>query len=310
VELVEGEGRSAVAVIHALVGNQGDAWTVTAAFLDRFVEEQRLLAAHGHPGESNEQAPYLRYMSQIGRRTAEMHLALASNSGLVDFVPEPTQSSDVTGWTENIAARAERVFDTLRHRRDSLGDGDRPMVDQILTQQAILPDCLRALLRPDTDGLNIRHHGDFNLGRSLIAKDDIFITGFKGDLRLPIDERRRKAPAARDVASLIRSIEQSAHAALERALKLAPDEHGRLAAALDQWVNRASNAFLDGYREFMTNSSLWPADRQAATRMLDFFLLERIFDELESDLAQRPEWVRLTLRGALRILSPRTDEVA
>jgi maltose alpha-D-glucosyltransferase/alpha-amylase len=125
---------------------------------------------------------------------------------------------------------------------------------------------------------------------------------------LGIEERRRKAPAARDVASLIRSIEHSANAALERALNFAPDEHGRLAAALAEWVNRASEAFLATYREFMTNLSLWPEDHAAAARMLDFFLLEKIFDELESDLAQRPERVRPSLAGALRILSSRIYE--
>jgi len=35
---------------------------VTSAYLDRFVEEQRLLAASEHPGESEEQTSYLRYM--------------------------------------------------------------------------------------------------------------------------------------------------------------------------------------------------------------------------------------------------------
>jgi maltose alpha-D-glucosyltransferase / alpha-amylase len=54
----------------------------------------------------------------------------------------------------------------------------------------------------------------------------------------------------------------------------------------------------------MTNSSLWPADWQAADRMLDYFLLEKIFDELEYDLAHRPEWVRVPLAGALRIFTP------
>ena len=42
VELVEGNSKSAIAVVHAFVENQGDAWTVTSAYLDRFVEEQRL----------------------------------------------------------------------------------------------------------------------------------------------------------------------------------------------------------------------------------------------------------------------------
>ena len=45
VELIEGNQRSAIAVVHAFVENQGDAWTVTSAYLDRFVDEQRLLAA-------------------------------------------------------------------------------------------------------------------------------------------------------------------------------------------------------------------------------------------------------------------------
>ena len=85
---------------------------------------------------------------------------------------------------------------------------------------------------PDIDGLNIRHHGDFHLGQMLIVKDDIFIIDFEGEPRRPLDERRRKAPAARDVAGLIRSIDYSATAALERALKVAPDEQGKLGAAL------------------------------------------------------------------------------
>jgi maltose alpha-D-glucosyltransferase/alpha-amylase len=308
VELVEGEIRNAIAVVHALIGNQGDAWTVTAAYLDRFVEEQRLLATSQRLRESDEQTPYLRYMSQIGRRTAEMHLALSTTSALSDFTPEAIQPSDVRRWSEEILACAASVFNALRQRRDEFGEADRSLFDQMLAQEPSLRDRLNGLLPPDSSGLNIRLHGGLTLGRSLIVKDDIFITGFEGDSQLPIEERRRKAPAARDVASLIRSIEYSANAALERALRPAGDEHGRLGPALTEWVSRASASFVAAYHEFMTNSALWPADRQAAGRMLDFFLLERIFDELEYELSQRPEWVRVPLTGALRILSQRNNE--
>ena len=171
-------------------------------------------------------------------------------------------------------------------------------------------DRLKTLLSPDTDGLNIRHHGDFNLGRMLIAKDDIFITGFEGDPRRPLDERRRKAPAARDVAGLIRSIDYSVTAALGRALNLAPDEHGRLGAALMEWVDRSTAAFLAAYREVTTNSPLWPTDPLAAGQMLDFFLLEQMLNELEYELAQRPEWLRVPLAGVLRFLSHHTNEAS
>ena len=243
VELVEGDDRSAIAIVHAFVQNQGDGWTVTSAYLDRFVDEQRLLAASEHPGESEEQVPYLRYMSQAGRRVAEMHLALAGNGECADFAPEPIVPADVKRWVENATARAERLFDALKQRRDELREADRPLVDQLLLQRDGLHERLSGLLLPKIDGLNIRHHGDFNLGRLLIVKDDIFIIGFEGEARRTLDERRRKAPAARDVASLIRSIDYSATAALERALKVRPDEYGRLGAALGEWRDRAARRF-------------------------------------------------------------------
>jgi maltose alpha-D-glucosyltransferase / alpha-amylase len=306
VELVEGNQKSAVAIVHAFVENQGDAWTVTSAYLDRFVEEQRLLAASEHANESEEQVPYLRYMSQTGRRVAEMHLALAGSNEFPDFTPEPTRPADVQLWIEDATARAERVFDALRLRRDAVRETDRLLIDQVLAQRASLHDGLSALLPQDIDGLNIRHHGDFHLGQMLIVKDDIFIIDFEGEPRRALAERRRKAPAARDVAGLIRSIDYSATAALERALKVVPDEHGKLGAALSEWRDRSVAAFLAAYREIMTNAPLWPADSLAAERILNFFLLEKVFYEVEYELAHRPEWLRVPLTGMLRILSQRT----
>jgi maltose alpha-D-glucosyltransferase/alpha-amylase len=310
VELVEGDKTSAVAIVHAFVANQGDAWTVTSAYLDRFVDEQRLLGASEHPSESEEQVPYLRYMSQIGRRVAEMHLALAGSDEFADFAPEPTRPADVRRWIEDVVARAERVFDALQQRRDAIKEADRLLVDQVVAQRATLRDRLGALLPHDIDGLNIRHHGDFHLGQILIVKDDIFIIDFEGEPRRPLDERRRKAPAARDVAGLIRSIDYSATAALERALKVAPDEQGKLGVALAEWRDRATAAFLAAYREVMTNQRLWPADPQAAEQMLNFFLLEKAFYEIEYELAHRPEWLRVPLTGMLRILSQHTNEAS
>jgi maltose alpha-D-glucosyltransferase/alpha-amylase len=206
-----------------------------------------------------------------------------------------------------VIARAEHVFDTLKQKRETLKESDRLLVDQILAQRAALHDRLCALLPQDIDCLNIRHHGDFHLGQMLIVKDDIFIIDFEGEPRRPLPERRRRAPAARDVAGLIRSIDYSATAALERALKVAPDEQGKLGAALAEWRDRAAAAFLDTYREIMTNQRLWPADPYAAEQMLNFFLLEKALYEIEYELAHRPEWLRVPLTGVLRILSQQTQ---
>jgi maltose alpha-D-glucosyltransferase / alpha-amylase len=303
VELVEGDIRTAIGAVHAFVANQGDAWTVTAAYLDRFVEEQRLLQTVHGPAESEDQVSYLRYMSQTGRRVAEMHVALAGNNELPDFAPEPIVPEDGRRWIDDIVTRAERMFETLSQRRDMLKEADRPLVDELLAQRDPLPNRLTSLLPLTSGGLNIRHHGDFHLGQLLIVRDDIFIIDFKGEPRRTVDERRRKAPAARDVASLIRSIDYSATAALERALAVASDEQGKLGMALADWRDRATAAFLAAYHEAMAGQRLWPDDPDAAARMLNFFLLEKAFREIEHELAFRPDWLRVPLTGILRVLS-------
>jgi len=56
------------------------------------------------------------------------------------------------------------------------------------------------------------------------------------------------------------------------------------------------------------NQRLWPADPDAAERMLDFFLIEKGFYEIEYELAHRPDWLRVPLTGMLRILSQQPVE--
>jgi maltose alpha-D-glucosyltransferase/alpha-amylase len=307
VEYVEGEQRSAIAIVHALVQNQGDGWTVTSAYLDRFVDDLRLLAANPHAGESDEEIPYLRILAQAGRRTAELHTALSGNSDLTDFAPQPITRDDVRRWTGEALASADRLFDTLS-QRDAVREADRPLVERLLARRKVLQDRLGTLLPPDIGGSNIRLHGDFRLEQMLIVKDDIFIIGFEGEAGLPLEKRRRKAPAARDVAGLVRSIDYSVIAALDRATRGSPDERGRLAAALAGWRDRSVAAFLGAYRESMTEARLWPDDPHAGDVMVNFFLLEKAVREIEYELAHRPDWLRMPVAGLLRILSEPAKE--
>jgi maltose alpha-D-glucosyltransferase/alpha-amylase len=306
VELEENGARSAVAVVHGFVQNQGDAWTVTNAYLDRFVEEQRLLTAEA-ARHSDEQTAYLRRMDHVGQRVAELQLALASRDDIVAFAPEPIAADDVRNWTEGILQRAERALGELARRRSELAENDRQLVDALLSYRDSLPARLRELLPETVDAMKIRHHGDFHLGQMLIVKDDISIIDFEGEPRRSLEDRRCKAPAARDVAGLIRSIDYSATAALERALKSAPDEHGKLAHALEDWREHSIAALMGGYRSSLSDTRLWPQSIEAADRLLDFFLLEKAFYEIEYELAHRPDWLRVPLAGTWRIFSARLD---
>ena len=301
-ELEENGSRAAVAVVHRFVENQGDAWAVTNAYLDRFVEEQRLLTAEA-AGHSDEQAAYLHRIEHVGQRVAELQLALAGREEVVEFAPEPISAADIQRWTESLRERAVHTLDHLARRRSDLADTDRQLLEKVLSTRESLASLLHELLPDTLDAVKIRHHGDFHLGQMLIAKDDVFIIDFEGEPRRSIEDRRQKAPAARDVAGLIRSIDYSATGALERALRSAPDDEDKIARALEGWRASAVAAFLAGYRRSLTNLRLWPRSTQAADRLLDFFLLEKAFYEIEYELAHRPDWLRVPLAGTWRILS-------
>jgi maltose alpha-D-glucosyltransferase / alpha-amylase len=308
-ELVEGNTRGAIGVVHAFVDNQGDGWAVTTGYLDRFVDEQRV-HANGELGQDAGQlAPYQRLVSQMGRRLAELHLALTAHPEVPDFTAEPTRPGDVERWIADAIAQAHRVLDALELRRDDLKDADQALVDQLLSHRATLQDRLAAL-PADIGGLSIRHHGDFHLGETLIVKDDIFIIDVEGAPRRTLAERRRKMPAACDVASLIRSIDCSVTAALERARQAGVDELSKLAAALSGWQTGASGAFLAGYNEAMTDKRLWPADPRAGKELLNFFLLETAIGEIEYELARRPEGLRVPLSTTLLVLSEPANEAS
>jgi predicted trehalose synthase len=45
----------------------------------------------------------------------------------------------------------------------------------------------------------------------------------------------------------------------------------------------------------------------SADRLLDFFLLEKAFYEIEYEFAHRPDWLRVPLAGTWRIFSARLD---
>jgi maltose alpha-D-glucosyltransferase/alpha-amylase len=231
-----------------------------------------------------------------------MHLALASRDDIPDFAPDPVRPDDVMTWIGQIRERAERIFESFTKHREAIREIDLPLVDRLLTLRDRLELRLTALLPTNVPAQKIRHHGDFHLGQMLIAKDDVFIIDFEGEPRRSFADRRRKVPAARDVAGLIRSLDYSVMAALGRTQGAGADESGRLETALELWRDRSIAAFLAVYKETTNGSPVWPADQISADELLKFFLLEKALYEVEYELAYRPNWLRVPLKGTIQIL--------
>src|SRR4029079_13844472 len=180
------------------------------------------------PEESPELASYLQRLRQIARRTGELQSALASRPEIPDFAPRAASSDAIGAWTDRLIARSGRALDLLAEKHGGLADTDRELVDRLLSSRETIAAHIRGLLSPSINAVKVRHHGDFHLGQVLVVKEDAVILDFEGEPGRSLEERRLKAPAARDVAGLIRSLDYSTTAALSNAVHLTPEEQAIL----------------------------------------------------------------------------------
>jgi maltose alpha-D-glucosyltransferase/alpha-amylase len=180
----------------------------------------------------------------------------------------------------------------------------RAATEALLERRAEVLAWINGFVLLDSGIGKIRHHGDLHLGQVLIVKDDVYIIDFEGEPDRPLEWRRRKAPAARDLAGLVRSIDYASEAALDRLVPGAPEDRARLIGRLDDWRNRCIETFLSAYRETAADSRLWPQDAGTAERLLGFFTMEKVIYEVGYELANRPSWLHVPLAGALRLLFP------
>jgi maltose alpha-D-glucosyltransferase/alpha-amylase len=304
VEMTNGDERTALAVVHAFVENQGDAWTVIGAALDRFVDEQRVLTEET-AAENPETASMLQRVRQIGRRTAELHIALAGHPEIDAFAPEPISPADSARWTDALLGHTRGVFALLQRSQESLPEPVQRSVERLFAHSQAITAHIEAGRNATYRGMKIRHHGDFHLGQVLIAKDDAYILDFEGEPHRPLAQRRAKEPPARDVAGFLRSIDYATSAAFNREPNLTPEERAALAQRVRAWGDKLAAGYWDSYRETPGQAALWPADDTETHHLLDLFLLEKAIYEIEYELTNRPAWVQIPIEATLRILQQR-----
>jgi trehalose synthase-fused probable maltokinase len=297
-EAAHGSETYALGVVHSFVPNSGDAWAWSADRLRIYLE------SISEGSEDRDKAitvrrDYLQWVRQLGCRIAEMHRALASCPHLADFKPEPIDEDDLAFWVRDIMERANRIFEKLRV--SPLDSFDQALTERLVRFEPELAAYASSLIRSSIGRCKIRHHGDLHLGQVLVADDDAVIIDFEGEPSRPMAERRRKAPAARDVAGVLRSLDYAAMSFAQRSHdsnELAP----AAARSLLAWREQTTEGFLSAYQGAMGTSVLWPDRSDEANAMLNFFLLEKALYEIEYELSYRPSWVSVPLRGILQIL--------
>jgi maltose alpha-D-glucosyltransferase / alpha-amylase len=307
-----------VGTLRGWIENEGDAGKWTAEELERYYES---CAPLPFPPDAFEPRPrafawleeptpqfardhvghYLDAAARLGQRIGELHAALASPTADSAFTPEPFTGEQAAGLFDGLRTRTARVFDKLKEKLPHLPDESVEMAATLLSQRRLMLDWLRAPSPEVSLGLKIRIHGNLTLGQVLRVRADYFIVGFEGESGRPLDERRAKQSALKDVASLLHSMGQAAFATLINWAARHGGDVTRLQPWARLWQLSTMAAFLRGYREAAPDGVFLPAGTAELHHLLRAFLLDLALHDLSGDLEHRPVRLRIPLMEILSL---------
>ncbi|MFO1429097.1 MAG: putative maltokinase [Candidatus Competibacteraceae bacterium] len=293
---------TALAMLQGFVANQGDAWSYTLERLSRFLRDcvQRPAAIRAQLDTIHE--AYMQQLWTLGRRTGELHRALAKTTGDPAFDPEPIGPADLQRWVQQVYAEAAQTLDQLERHLSRLPDAQQPGAQRLLAARPAVLARIQSLQPAAVEAVMTRYHGDYHLGQVLVAQNDFILIDFEGEPGRTLQERRRKHSPLRDVAGMLRSFNYAANSALSQVAVDQPAAATLLEPFVKDWEWGVRKAFLAGYREAVQGCPVYPEDPQAAGTLLELFLLEKAFYELRYELDNRPDWVHVPLGGLSELL--------
>lgn len=313
-------------ILQAMVPNQGDGWQHTIDELTRYYRRAagRMHAPDPLPANSYSLAElatatpppialetiasYLHAATTLGERTAEMHIALASDTTNPDFAPEPFTARDVVGVRDELMHQASQALTALGDNLHRLPPTLTPDARRLLESGPALLERMVESCCKVTTAQRTRIHGDYHLGQVLWTENDYMIIDFEGEPTRSVEERRRKYSPVRDVAGMLRSYHYAAFAGLFAFTVDRPHDFAQLVPWADLWQQWVSAAYLRAYLRTASPSSFLPNDPAEFAQLLDAFMLSKALYELSYELNNRPDWVRIPLSGVLALL--RTERPA
>lgn len=311
-------------ILQAFVPNVGDAWQFTLKSLSSFWKEARKYS-EGHLGRVSQDAgpvapygqnlpalvldyssPYLDAVRLLGKRTAELHLALASEPADPVFSPEPYTASFQRAFKETLQTLTERNLALLKMKLHDLPPELREKAKDLTARQNEILQRYDAALAHPIRAMRTRIHGDYHLGQVLYTGSDFVIIDFEGEPARPISERRVKRSPLQDVAGMLRSFHYAAFSFQLAALdEMTPTEIKDYDVRMwaESWYACVADRFLGAYFESVGGACFIPPNRNELSTLLQLHLLEKAVYELGYELNNRPAWIAIPLAGISQLLA-------
>jgi maltose alpha-D-glucosyltransferase / alpha-amylase len=312
-----------LAILQKFIPNQGDAWCYTLdvlkSYFERVAVERAEVGSLPLPGSvsipSSEAeiphpvyeviGPYVESARLLGRRTGSLHVLLASERENPRFAPEAFSTLYQRALYQSMRTLTGRVFQLLRKNIKSVPEALSDEAGRMLGMEKTLLDRFRAVTERKITAQRIRCHGDLHLGQFLYTGNDFVIIDFEGEPGRPVSERNIKRSPLRDVAGMLRSFDYAVNSALfdqEAHGIIKADDLPYLEWCAHLWRGWVSRVYIHAYLDSAAGSEFLPGEKEELRLLLNVYLLEKAVYELGYELNNRPDWLRIPLRGILRLL--------
>jgi maltose alpha-D-glucosyltransferase/alpha-amylase len=298
-----------VCLLQSAVPSETDAWSLTLDSVGRFYERvlerkadlQSQLTPAGSLLDELAGGVYPEKAKLLGRRTGEMHAALASDPEDPAFAPEPFNTMAQRSTFQSMRALLRRTFAVLQKAKPELPEAFRAEAEEVLAAEEQILEREKRLLDRRNGAAKVRIHGDYHLGQALYTGKDFFILDFEGEPARPLSERKLKRSPLRDVAGMMRSFQYAAYSALWQPAMRAEDVPF-LERWADLWYREMSSVFLRSYLATTAESVFVPSNQDDLEVFLEAYLLDKAVYEISYELNNRPDWVVIPIRGIKHIL--------
>lgn len=312
IEFKDDEGKTIVfGLLQEKVENQGEAWGMATDSVGRFFErvilnakKEKLPKLVNTPSVTFDEAPeiiqeyigrgFYERVVRLGQRTAEMHLALASDQTNAAFMPEQFNANYQRSLYSSFRKLVRDRFDLLKSSLPKLDADTKELAKKVLDMESQVLECFSEIHQVKINAIKTRIHGDYHLGQVLFTGKDFVIIDFEGEPGFSFSERRLKKSPMKDVAGMMRSFHYAAYGKILLNENYRDRDLDFLESWAEQWQHYISRFYLGAYMERMGMGRELSEENDLLIRI---FLMEKAIYELGYELNGRPDWVIIPLRG-------------
>jgi maltose alpha-D-glucosyltransferase/alpha-amylase len=232
----------------------------------------------------------------IGKRTGEMHLALAAGAGIREFAPEDFSLHYQRSLFSSMQSLVRLTFQNKAEKLQNVPERIKHDLEVFFERKEDVLQILKRIYQKKLDVVKTRVHGNYHLGQIIFTGKDIVINDFGGDPVRSFSDRRLKRSPLRDVAGMIRSFTNVAYEGFLKTTHVEKDNITTVLPYARIWAHYMVGFFMKAYLDTVRDTSFIPADKSDMKVMIDTYMLEKALYDLNYEFKFRPHWAIVPLR--------------